>query len=627
MKNKYFNDAVIGNKYMLASFTKKGELIRLYYPQTDFKQFIDFMEVGMKINDSGMIYFNSDINNVYEQHYEEDTNIINTSIYNTYFQVNIHQIDFIPIKENVLIRRYIFKNENERDLNINMLIHSKLLSNSNNKVSGIFRNNTLMQYTHDYTLAILSSEPVLNFQINNTKDNISSGIIGGKDYIGMSDDSSISYDIGMLKKGEQKEIDIVIAINLNHETNLVDKIEKSKTIDIKKEYDNTKKYWKKFVKDHMRIQLQEDNEYCRKIIQIYKRSILLFPLLTNSATGGIAASVEVDENFTRCGRYAYCWPRDAVFITKALDAIGMEKEVQKFYQVFCKNTQSKNGMWEQRFYTDGNLAPSWGYQIDETASVIYGVYEHYLYTKNTKFIKDNIKMCQKAIHFLEKYLDEIFVLSTIPESYDIWEENEGIHAYSLASIFGAFQSMLEIYKIQRIELQKDNINRLQLEQINNEEEKIYEYLPKIKEYILDKFYSQNKKSFIRNEDGKIDISLLGLVYPFKVFEPKERKIENTIEKIDMTLRTYTGGYLRYEGDNYCGGNPWIISNLWMANYYLDKGDKSKAKECFSFAVKSATEHGFLPEQVENNTMQPKWVIGLGWSHAMFISTLNRILNK
>ena len=33
----------------------------------------------------------------------------------------------------------------------------------------------------------------------------------------------------------------------------------------------------------------------------------------------------------------------------------------------------------QRFFTDGKLAPAWGYQIDETASVVYGIYEHYQY--------------------------------------------------------------------------------------------------------------------------------------------------------------------------------------------------------------------------------------------------------
>ena len=91
------------------------------------------------------------------------------------------------------------------------------------------------------------------------------------------------------------------------------------------------------------------------------------------------------------GRYSYSWPRDSVFITKALDLLGMTKETNKFYDNFCKKTQSRNGMWEQRFYADGTLAPCWGYQIDETASVIYGLYEHYKVTKEKKFLENNLK--------------------------------------------------------------------------------------------------------------------------------------------------------------------------------------------------------------------------------------------
>lgn len=75
--------------------------------------------------------------------------------------------------------------------------------------------------------------------------------------------------------------------------------------------------------------------------------------------------------FRSVGRYSYCWPRDSIYITKAQDFLKMEKETEKFYKVFCKMTQSKNGMWEQRFFTDGTLAPCWGYQIDETAGVIF----------------------------------------------------------------------------------------------------------------------------------------------------------------------------------------------------------------------------------------------------------------
>ena len=40
-------------------------------------------------------------------------------------------------------------------------------------------------------------------------------------------------------------------------------------------------------------------------------------------TGGLLASPEIDEGFTKCGRYAYCWCRDAAFITGALDKCGL----------------------------------------------------------------------------------------------------------------------------------------------------------------------------------------------------------------------------------------------------------------------------------------------------------------
>ena len=52
---KYFNDAIIGNKEFKVSFTKKGELIRAFYPSIDYRQFIDFLHVGLKINDSEIL--------------------------------------------------------------------------------------------------------------------------------------------------------------------------------------------------------------------------------------------------------------------------------------------------------------------------------------------------------------------------------------------------------------------------------------------------------------------------------------------------------------------------------------------------------------------------------------------
>lgn len=302
---------------------------------------------------------------------------------------------------------------------------------------------------------------------------------------------------------------------------------------------------------------------------------------------------------------------------------GMNEETEKFYKEFCKKTQSKNGMWEQRFYTDGRLAPCWGYQIDETASVIFGVYDHFRKVKDKNFLKDTLRMCENATTFLEKYIEDILEnKNKFQKSYDLWEEYEGVSLYSISAVFGAFTSMLKIY-----EEVKDSFenNRLKIEAINKNVKKIEKLLIDIKEYCLKTFYDDNKKAYIRNvDDRKIDISLIGTVTPFNMFTPKEKNIQNTIERINMTLRTYTGGYLRFENDHYTGDRPWVIATLWMALYYIEIGNIKEARECFDYVVKTQNPHGFLAEQVDNQKMEPAWIIGLGWSHAMFILVLNKL---
>lgn len=626
---KYYNDAIIGNQNILASFTKQGEILRLLYPTRDYKQMIDFFHVGLKINDSRLVYLHDDINNIYMQQYEEDTNILNTEVLNTYFNLKVVQTDYASIKENVLIRKYKFTNENTINLDLNFLVHSSLTSSPENRVSGMCRNDALIQYNHEYMLCTFSKEKLLSSQINNSKANIEDGKIWDKDYVGMSANSSISYDLGTLKPNETREFELYIfiedsKIGLDNLEKTIDRIRK---IDFRTEYEAVKKYWKKYVKDHNGLELDlAETPKNRKIKQIYTRTILLYSLLVNHETGGISAAVEIDENLKQCGGYQYCWPRDAVFTTTAMDILKMKKEVEKFYKSFCKNTQSRNGMWEQRFFTDGRLAPCWGYQIDETASVIVGVYNHYKVIEDKKFLKDNLKMCEKAINFLKKYVEDIFQeTNKCGISYDLWEEYEGVNLYAVSSIFASFNAMIKIYEELKEEFTK---NRVKQENVNKEKETLRNLSVTLREYILKNFYDESKKSLVRNlEDKTLDISILGTVIPFELFSPKDKKILNTVERINMTLRTYTGGYKRFETDTYREGKPWIIATLWIAEYYLEIGEKQKAKECFDFVVKTSTEHGFLAEQINNSTMQPDWVIGLGWSHAMFIETLKKMIEK
>ena len=628
---KYLNEAIIGNKNVLATFTGKGELQRLYFPGRSIRQYIDFSHVGVKINDSDLIYLHDDINNIYKQYYDIDTNILNTEIINTYFELKILQTDFVPIKENVLVRRYTLINENTIDLNIKFLIHQGILSSTNNFVGCKEIDNGMVQYAHDFMISTFSKEQkTLSHQIHGSWNNIKSGEIWDKDYIGMSNESSISYDLEVIRPGEKKQIDICVLLEPQPKimADFETEIERIRRIDFNSEYTKTKAYWRKYVKSHDKLNMKEPkSSYEEKLADIYYRTILLFPLLTNSETGGIIASAEIDENFTKCGRYAYTWPRDAVFITRAMDIVGMDEEVDRFYKVFCKKTQSKNGMWEQRFFSDGKLAPCWGYQVDETASVVYGVYSHYQYTKDEKFLKETLSMCEKAIDFLKRYVKDILERTNkYHVSYDLWEMCEGIHLYSLSCIYAAFESILKIYKALGKNVSDFENNRLKDEKIQKSKLEIENLLVEIKKYINENMYDEEKKSYVRNvEDKKMDISIVGAVTPFNVFTPKEKNVLNTIERINLSLRTYTGGFQRFEGDHYMNGNPWPIANMWMTLYYLEKGEKTKAKETFDFVVKTVSKLNFIGEQVDNNNLMANWVIGLGWSHAMFILVLEQIL--
>ena len=391
MNKRNFNDAIVGNKNIKATISKNGELLRMYYPDIDFRQFIELFHVGVKVNDSAIIYLHDDINNRYYQYYTEDTNILNTEISNTYFKLLITQTDFASLKENMLIRKYKFANDNKVDLDLSFIIRSKLFSDYNNMVSCKVIDNGMIQYAHDFSIATFSNKSISGHRINDIESQINEAILNDKDYIGMSNDSGVTYNLGTLKPGEKLEFNLFMYIQNNNTSksfNIIEeKAEELKRLYTKKEYTNVKKYWKRYIEKHDGLNLlgenkknsieklirSDNNMYAENLLDIYKRTILLFPLLQNDTTGGFSSAVEIDEERKYSGRYSYCWPRDAVFVAKACDKLKMVKETEKFYDSFCQKTQSRNGMWEQRFYTDGRLAPCWGYQIDETASVIHGV--------------------------------------------------------------------------------------------------------------------------------------------------------------------------------------------------------------------------------------------------------------
>lgn len=260
------------------------------------------------------------------------------------------------------------------------------------------------------------------------------------------------------------------------------------------------------------------------------------------------------------------------------------------------------GIFEQRYYSNGELAPSWGIQIDETASILIGLYENGKWRKHEDLI-------YKATIALMNFLSEEHLSKPC---FDLWEERKGIHLYSTASICEGLKLANEMLV---------QINPLKYKKLSP----IIELeVQKIKSAIREKFVRDNK--FVRSLDNtQTDISLLSAVVPFDIIDANEELAKNTVNEIESKLKLENGGYLRYDGDNYIGGNAWIISSLWLALYYIKINNKEKATELFNWVTEHADSLNFLPEQIERNGHNSAWVIQLSWSHAMYVIVKNELL--
>lgn len=209
----YLNNAIIGNKELKIGLTDKGETTRICYPNVDFRQYIDFLHMGVKINDSNIIYLHNDSNNVYFQEYIEDTNILKTEVKNMYFNLRMEQTDFVSISKNLFVRRYVFTNEHDIPLDVKFLVHTKMVSDVNNYTGAMALDNGILGYSHDFNMGIVSNDLKLDgYKINGTDDAIDTGILYDKDYIGMSNNFAVRYNVGVLNPGDKKEFSILFLV-------------------------------------------------------------------------------------------------------------------------------------------------------------------------------------------------------------------------------------------------------------------------------------------------------------------------------------------------------------------------------------------------------------------------------
>ncbi|RMG05367.1 MAG: glycoside hydrolase family 15 protein, partial [Acidobacteria bacterium] len=124
-----------------------------------------------------------------------------------------------------------------------------------------------------------------------------------------------------------------------------------------------------------------------------------------------------------------------------------------------------------------------------------------------------------------------------------------------------------------------------------------------------------------------------------VLKPTDQKVKQTMQAIEQNLwiKTEIGGIARYENDGYMRvseelpGNPWIICTLWLANYHIaiasSPDELKRAGKLIDLVTNWALPSGVLSEQINPLDGSQISVAPLTWSHAEFITTITKYVEK
>lgn len=290
------------------------------------------------------------------------------------------------------------------------------------------------------------------------------------------------------------------------------------------------------------------------------------------------------------GAYPFCWPRDAVYGAVCLARTGHVPEAAGVYawmRDVCYRDPEPwgKGFWKQKYTTDGYTIWS-APQIDETAVFPWGVYYQYLVTGDGPWLTSHYATVKEAAITMSSSPSNPSLLpflnynatERLMWSNNVWEDSYGFFIYSNANVVRGLRDAAAIATVQgNAPDATDFTNRANT----------------IKSGLDDKL----------DANGEItDISQLGIVYPFGVYEPTDARAVRYIDRINGVQPDSSGfnhplvnftdryGWLnlinRYHGDGYWGNGsaaspwgagPWFLSTLWYGLYYAERQDYTANK--------------------------------------------------
>lgn len=349
--------------------------------------------------------------------------------------------------------------------------------------------------------------------------------------------------------------------------------------------------------------------------------------------GAVIASTDTTMlNYSR-DAYAYCWPRDGAYVLWPLIRMGYKDEAHRFFD-FCRRGLHPGGYLMHKYRADGALGSSWHpyvhdngltappIQEDETALVLFVFAEFYHMHPSPRLLREFYEpLVLPMANFLASYVDEA---TGLPKpSYDLWEEQFLTSTYTTSVTYAALVAAAEL-----AEIIEDGDNAVKWRTAASD------ILAAAHKYL----YNSDRQAFYKGvlvKDGHVeynntfDLSSVFGAFMFGLYPIDSEEIQTTIRTLTRIFGVDTGtiGLPRYENDFYrrvspdVTGNWWIISSLWLAQYYIETGEKDKASKIITWVQQHGSHTGMLAEQLSPVDESPVSVEPLTWSHAEFLSAL------
>ena len=372
------------------------------------------------------------------------------------------------------------------------------------------------------------------------------------------------------------------------------------------------------------------------VARLYRRSLLIMRTQIDNNGAIVAAN---DSDYVQYNRdtYSYVWPRDGALVAQALDLAGYHELSRAFFN-FCGRVVEKEGYFRHKYTPAGRPASSWlpwirdgrrqlPIQEDETALVIWALWEHYSRCRDIEFITPLYRpLIKNGANFLMNYRD---VSTGLPlASYDLWEERQSVQTFTVAAVHGGLHAAANFVEaFGELDLAADY--RAGAEALQEAAGR-WLYLPK--EGHFARAISFPEDGGAPHLDRTVDASICG-VFLFGLLPADDPRVISSLRQMHEVLwcRTAIGGLARYENDPYYRnqvegpGNPWFVTTLWYARYLIDVAKEiaelAPALEILEWTAAHALPSGVLAEQLDPESGAPLSVSPLTWSHATFVTTV------